>query len=164
MNWGSLTDRLREYPANYHHFLAPCPHDRIASAERQLGTVPAILKKMLQHFNGAELFIAAAPLLTLFGMTAAPPLSSLEWGEDWYIDKFTPAWRASGPDRDNDWAIGMKNYGGLILFNESQGISEWDTSERRWLLDKILFGDWIEEILAEGETMMAELNLDKGLR
>ncbi len=39
----------------------------------------------------------------------------MEWGADWYIDKFTPKWRESGPNRSGDWAIGMTNYGGLLL-------------------------------------------------
>ena len=64
-DWGILVARLRRYPADYHQFLAPCPHDRIADAEKQLGTMPAILKQMLQNVNGAKLFIAAMPMLRL---------------------------------------------------------------------------------------------------
>jgi hypothetical protein len=124
------------------------PHVRIAVAEKQFGTMPAIAREMLQHFNGAELFVV-------------PPLPPLEWGEDWYIDKLTPAWRASGLNRDRDWAVAMMNYGGLILFNESRGISEWDTGESRWLLENMAFGDWIEKVIADGETMMAELKQDE---
>jgi hypothetical protein len=137
------------------------PHVRIAVAEKQFGTMPAIAREMLQHFNGAELFVASGPMLTLFGLTTVPPLPPLEWGEDWYIDKLTPAWRASGLNRDRDWAVAMMNYGGLILFNESRGISEWDTGESRWLLENMAFGDWIEKVIADGETMMAELKQDE---
>ena len=165
-DWDTLVARLRKYPADYHHFLAPCPQHRIADAGKQLGTMPAILKQMLENFNGAELFVDACgggAMLSLFGLTTVPPLPPLEWGEDWYIDRFTPHWRAAGTDRDDDWAIGMENYGGLILFNESRGISEWGTSERGWLLENVVFGDWIEKVIADGETVMAELNQDKSL-
>src|SRR5262249_572409 len=140
---------------SYHQFLAPCPRDRITAAETKLGTMPEVLRDMLQHFNGAELFVATGPLLTLFGVTTVPPR---EWGGDWYIDKFTPSWRASGADLDDDWAIGMMNYGGLILFNQSCGISEWDIGEGRWLLENTSLDDWIEKVIVDGETMMEELN------
>ena len=155
-DWTALMDRLRNYPSSYHHFLAPCPPDRITAAETELGTMPEVLRDMLQHFNGAELFDATDPLLTLFGVTTVPPLPPLEWGEDWYIDKFTPYWRASGANLDDDWAIGMMNYGGLILFNQSRGISEWDTGERRWLLENTSLDDWIEKVIVDGETVMEE--------
>ena len=55
----------------------------------------------------------------------------------------------------------MMNYGGLILFDESRDISEWDTGESRWLLENMAFGDWIEKVIADGETMMAELKQDE---
>ncbi len=152
-------DRLQEYPSGYFRLLAPCPSERIEAAERRLGAMPPTLKDMLQHFNGAELFIAAVPMLTICGVTTVPPLSPLEWGENWYIDKLTPDWRTSGSNRDNDWAIGIMNYGGLILFNESHGIGEWDTSESRWLFESMVLDDWVEKVIADGETMMAELNI-----
>ena len=149
-------DRLRKYPPSYHHFLAPCPPDRITAAEAKLGTMPEVLKDMLQHFNGAKLFDAADPMLRIFGVTTVPPLPRFEYAEDWYIDKFTPPWRASGANLDDDWAIGMMNYGGLILFNQSRGISEWDTGERRWLLENTSLDDWIEKVIVDGETTMEE--------
>jgi hypothetical protein len=68
-DWGAFMDRLRKYPWGHHEFLAPCPHDGIAAFEEKLGVMPAILWGMLEHFNGAELFIGglgAGPMLTLF--------------------------------------------------------------------------------------------------
>jgi hypothetical protein len=118
--------------------------------------MPATLKDMLQHFNGAELFIGGLPMLTIFGVTTIPSLPPLEWAEDWYIDKLTPNWRMSGSNRDKDWAIGMTNYGGLILFNESHGISEWDGGESRLVFKSMVLDDWVEKVIADGETMMAE--------
>jgi hypothetical protein len=113
--------------------------------------------------NGAELFIGgsgAGPMLTLFRISTIPSLPSLEWADDWYIDKLTPKWRERGPNRNDDWAIGMTNYGGLILFSESRGIKEWDTGETRWLLEDITFGEWIEKVIVDGEIMITELKLD----
>jgi hypothetical protein len=149
-------DHLQTYPPTYHRLLAPGPPERIEAAERQLGTMPTTLKDMLQHFNGAELFIGGLPMLTIFGATTIPPLPPLEWAEDWYIDKLTPDWRMSGSNRDKDWAIGMTSYGGLILFNESYGISEWDTGESRWVFESIVLDDWVEKVIADGEAMMAD--------
>jgi hypothetical protein len=162
-DWGALVDRLRKYPRGHHQFLAPCPHDGIAAVEKTFGAMPAIIRGMLEHFNGAELIIGglgAGPMLTLFRISTTPSLPSLKWGDDWYIDNLTPKWRERGPNRNNDWAIGMTNYGGLILFSESRGIKEWDTGETRWLLEDIPFGDWIEKVISEGEVMMVELKLD----
>jgi len=154
-DWGALIDRLRE--CRYHQFLAPSPRDRIAAVEEKVGAMPALLREMLEHFNGAELFIGGLPLLTLFRISTVPSLPSLEWSEEWYIDKLTPKWRASGPNRNDDWAIGMTNYGGLILFNESRGISEWDTGESRWLIREMPFNEWIEKIMKDGEVMMGRI-------
>jgi len=160
-DWDTLADRLRTYPPSYHQFLAPCPHHRITAVEEEIGHMPVVLRQMLEHFNGAKLFIATGPMLRVFGLSTIPPLPPLEWGEDWYIDKFTPKWRASGPNRNGDWAIGMTNYGGLLLFSESRGIKEWDTGESRWLFADMPFDEWIEKVIKDGEVMMAELKLDR---
>jgi hypothetical protein len=157
-DWDAFLDRMRRYPCK---FLPPCQDDLIAAVEKNLGSLPSAIKEMLKHFNGAELFIATGPLLTVFGLSTVPLLPPLEWGEDWYIDKFTPSWRASSLSRDGDWAIGMMNYDGVILFNEHQGISEWDRGESRWLLENLTLSDWIERVISDGETMMAELKQDE---
>ncbi len=119
--------------------------------------MPHVLRDMLRHFNGAELFESGLPLLTIFGISGVSSLSALEWAPDWHIDKFTPPWRASGPDRKDDWAIGMTNYGGLILMDATGAISEWDTGEKRWLLRNVPLETWIEEIMREGETLMRDM-------
>jgi hypothetical protein len=159
-DWGALIDRLRKAPRGRHQFLAPCPHDRMETVEEKCGPIPVILREMLGHFNGAELFNEGGPFLTLFPISTVPPLRPLEWGEDWYIDKITPKWRESAPNRNDDWPIGMMNYGGLIVYSESRGIKEWDTSEGRWLLEHTPFAAWIEKVISDAEIMMAELELD----
>jgi hypothetical protein len=159
-DWRALIDRLRKYPCSRHQFLAPCPHDRIATVEETCGALPTLIREMLEHFNGAELFTDGVPLLTLFRISTVPPLRSPEWGEDLYIDKFTPKWRESGPHRNDEWVIGMMNYGGLILFSESRGIKEWDTGESRWLLEDVPFAEWIGKVITDGEILMAELNAE----
>ena len=47
------------------------------------------------------------------------------------------------------------------MFGESRGIKEWDTGERRWLLEEMPFGEWIEKVISDGKVMMAELKLDE---
>jgi hypothetical protein len=159
-DWGALLCRLRPYPPEYHRFLAPCPQERITAIEQEIGSLPPTLRRMVEHFNGAELFNGSGPMLTVFGLSTVPPRPPLEWAEDWHIDKFTPTWRTSGGDRNDDWALGMTNYGGLILFNEYRGVKEWDTSTRKYTLEDMSLNDWIERVLSEGETMVAELASD----
>lgn len=158
-DWDILLTRLCTYPSNYHQVLPPCPNDRVAIVEQQIGTMPQTLKEMFERFNGAEFFIAGLPLLTLFRISTVPSVPSLEWGENWYVDKLTPKWRAASSNRDRDWAIGMMNYGGLILFDEFRGVKEWDVGEGRWLLRDIHFFDWIEKVMSAGELMMTELDV-----
>jgi hypothetical protein len=113
---------------------------------------------MLQEFNGAILFDTGAggELVSLFGITEDPPLSALEWGEEWYIDKFTPRWRAAGTNRQNDWAIAMMNYGGLVVLNEDGSVKEWDTSRHMWNPGQFSLDEWVELIFREGETYVNE--------
>src|SRR4029077_18086242 len=124
--------------------------------EKKLGKCPATLKELLTHFSGAELFISGIPLLTFFRISNDPPLSHLEWAPEWHIDQFTVKWRAAGSERKNDWAIAMTNYGGLILLDKDETVTEWDTGEARWLVKDLPFDEWIEKIMKEGEAIMAE--------
>ena len=79
-----------------------------------------------------------------------------------YIDKFTPKWRESGPNRSGDWAIGMTNYGGLLLFQCNLGASKNGIPVRADGFSQIChFDDWIEKVIKDGEVMMAELKLDR---
>jgi hypothetical protein len=124
--------------------------------EKELGELPAILKEMLKRINGAKLFDMGLSLVRLFGISTIPPLPPLEWSPEWCIDRFTPRWREAGLNREADWAIGMTNYGGLILLDANEAIKEWDTGETRWLLRNVPFDEWIEKIMSEGVETMAD--------
>ncbi len=152
-HWLKVINRLQTYPQDTHRLLPPCSRERLQAVETVLGKLTEALQDMLMHFNGAELFTRDGPLATLFGISTIPPMPSLEWAPDWYIDKFTPEWRVLGPGRNREWVVGMTNYGGLILLNDEGTISEWDTSEFTWLLQGMPFGQWIESILDEGESL-----------
>ena len=54
--------------------------------------------------------------------------------------------------RSKDFAFAMTNYGGLILTDQAGKINEWDTNEGRWLSQNVLFTDWFEKILNEGNA------------
>jgi len=108
---------------------------------------------MLKTFNGAELFNNCGPLVTIFGISQIPPLPPLEWAPDWYVDKFTPAWREFSGNRD-EWAIAMMNYGGLIVLSRDGSVREWDTSERCFSPWTLTVEAWINQILREGEEFM----------
>jgi hypothetical protein len=159
-NWDAFLSRLRGYPPGYHRFLAPCSRQRIKAVEGEIGPLPVVLSEMVERFNGAELFIASGPMLTVFGLSTVPPPPPLDWAEGWYIDGFTPKWRASGQNRNDDWALGMTSYGGLILYNEHKGVKEWDTGANKYNFENMSLDDWLEKVLGDGEVMMAELRAD----
>jgi hypothetical protein len=155
-DWDAFLGRLRAYPPEFHRVLPPCSAERIEAVEKELGRLPQTLKEMLKHLNGAELFIVGLPYLSLFGISTIPLLPPFEWSTGWYIDTFTPKWRATGSGRQNDWAIAMTNYGGLILVDGDETVKEWDTGESRWLCERLPFHKWIEKVMSEGDVTTAE--------
>jgi len=155
-DWQNLLRMTEAYPSDIHRMLPPCPNDRREEVEATLGKMPAALVDMLNQFNGAELFQLQLPLVTIFGVSAIPPLPPLEWAPDWYIDKFTPAWRSADKGRERDWVIAIMNYGGLIILDQNETVREWDTAQAKWEDKTWDFSGWIEDILAEGELYMRE--------
>ena len=157
INWTAFLARLRAYPSHYHSILPPCADDRISAVEKELGPIPPTVREMLKQFNGAQLFESGLPFVHLFGLSPIPALPPMEWAPDFWIDKFTPKWRGTGPNRESDWAIAMTNYGGLILLDADGKIKQWDTSQGCWDSKGIAFADWIEQIIEEGEEVMEDV-------
>jgi hypothetical protein len=155
-NWQNIMQRLNAYPAGIHRSLSPCPDERIRAVQSALGEMPNALVEMLKLFNGAELFVRNSPMVTIFGISANPPLPPLEWAADWYIDKFTPVWRSTNQDRQTDWAIAMMNYGGLIILGQDGTAREWDTSQGTREPKTWEFGKWVDDVLHNGESYMQE--------
>jgi hypothetical protein len=155
INWENVLNQLASYPPHVHRILPPCPAERVETLEQELGSVPTELAEMLRHFNGARLFIDGGPLVSIFGVSVIPPLPPLEWSPDWYIDKYTPAWRTFS-ERSGDWAIGMMNYGGLVLLSRDNTVLEWDTGQGRFEDVTYSFSEWVEHIMCEGATYMSE--------
>jgi len=121
--------------------------------ERRLGQMPNDLVKMLDAFNGGELFVDAIPFVTIFGLS----LSADKTTSDWFIDRFTPSWR-SGPGKPMDWAIGMTNYGGLVILGGDLFVRIWDTSEKQWTDNQLLLLDeWIVKIMKEGAACLEDV-------
>jgi hypothetical protein len=116
--------------------------------------MPDGLIEMLPHFNGAELFDRCGPMLTIFGISTIPALPPLEWAPDWQIDKYTPAWRQASPHRENQWAIGMTNYGGLIILDNDGTVKQWDKSRRIWEDNQWTLDEWVEDIFREGDAFL----------
>jgi hypothetical protein len=83
-------------------------------------------------------------------------LPPLEWAVDWYIDKFTPNWRAAGNNRQDQWAVAMMSYGELIVLNGQGTVRMWDRSQQAWSPGTSSFAQWIEELLREGEAYLKE--------
>jgi hypothetical protein len=155
-DWDTFLVRLKAYPSHFHRILPPCPGERIEAVEKELGKLPTTLKEMSERFNGAELFISGSPFVSVFRISTIPPLPPLEWASEWCIDTFTRKWRAAGHNRQDDWAVAMTNYGGLVLLNKDGTVKEWDTGQSTWLSRNLPFAEWIENVMSEGETIMAE--------
>ena len=156
LDWQQIIHHFQDYPPRVHKLLPPCNEERLETIQTELGTMPDELIDMLKHFNGARLFKKSGPLVSIFGISIIPALPPLEWATDWYIDKFTPKWRAVGEGRENDWTIGMMNYGGLIILNQDGVVREWDTAQKVWDPLTLEFGEWVEKILREGDIFMRE--------
>jgi hypothetical protein len=154
VDWEKVLDRLAQYPPETHRFLPPCSEQRMVEVTAELGEIPEQIKDMLHKFNGAELFIRNGPMITLFGISPVPPLAEVEWAQDWWIDKFTPAWRAAF-HREKDWAIAISNYDGLTVLDDESRVREWDRGAHRWGPTDPDLGAWIERILKEGEEYMS---------
>jgi hypothetical protein len=155
--WDDFVRRLDSYPPGTDTFLPPCSEERLQAVESELGRLPAGIIDMLKHFNGANLFKCPGQLVAVFGISTIPPLPAFEWGVDTYIDKFTPLWRAAGENRQNDWAIAMMNYGGLVIVDAAERVREWDTAVGEW--DPRSFdglAEWAEDILSEGDAFLKE--------
>jgi hypothetical protein len=117
---------------------------------------------MLQHFNGAHLFDTGrgGHMISLFGISEEPPLPKFEWAPEWTIDRFTPEWRAAGVNRKGDWAIGMMNYGELVLFTARDRIKKWDTAERHFAPETMSLEEWIQELFDDGDDFLEQARLD----
>lgn len=153
VDWSRVMERLGSYAPGVHNILRPCEQGRIEAVEQELGKLPEPLIAMLRHFNGAELFISALPLVTVFGISPIRTIPALEWAPDWYIDKLSVQWRSSH-NRPRDWTIAMTNYGGLIVLGDDGMLREWDTGQAKWSPRKAGFAEWIEEILREGDAYL----------
>ncbi len=161
-DWDAFLGRLRASPPRSYLLLPPCPEEQIRAVEKNLGPLPTTLEAMLNRFNGAKLFISSGPFINIFGVSTNLPPSPLEWSKEWCIDTFTPTWRAAGPNRQNDWAIAMTNYGGLVLLDESETFREWDTGQSMWLSRNLSLSEWIENVIREGEVTMSEMDPGPG--
>ncbi len=157
VNWANILERLKAYPISVNRLLPPCPEGRIDEVQADMGRFPEDLVGMLEYFNGAELFANTGPLVSIFGVSALPPLPPMEWAPEWCVDKFTPRWRAAGGGRQGDWAIAMMNYGGLIIMHSDGSLVEWDTAQRTWGAKSPDLAAWFEEILRDGDAYMREI-------
>ena len=153
-NWPLVLRRINVYPPAVHNVLPPASRERIANVEAAIGQMPHVLVEMLSFFNGAELFIRNGPLLTIFGVTVAPPLPRCMWAPDWCIDKLTPWWRSGGDGRQNEWAIGMLNYGNVVILDNDSQTKEWDTSLRAFGPRQCGLRDWIDDVFREGDAYL----------
>lgn len=155
-DWRWFLDHLQNaYPTGVHRILSPCSPSDLAALESAHGRPPDELSEMLRYVNGAELFIKTMPLVTFFRALSVNPPPSMEWAPDWYIDTFTSAWRSRGHSQD-EWPIGIMNYGVLLVL-DGRGITrEWDTGQRTWGDKELTMQDRLEDLLREGDTFLSE--------
>lgn len=156
VDWVDFLGRLRtRYPVEVHRILPPCDASRIQAVEAELGMLPKQLREMLRHFNGAELFVKTVPLVSILGISTILPVPPLEWAPEWYIDRLTPKWRASGQSH-NDWPIAIMNYGVFIVLDSEGVTKEWDTGQRRWGRRKLTLAERMADLLREGDVYLSE--------
>ena len=160
--WAGFMQRIRSYPPGIHELRPPCSQDRIDVAEREVGKLPNTLLQRLGYFNGAHLFDAGrgGHMVSLFGISEDPPLPEFEWAPEWTIDKFTPAWRAAGVHRKDDWAIAMFNDGMLILLTGGNRIKKWETALGEFAPGIMSLDEWLEELFDEGDLYLKEAEQD----
>jgi hypothetical protein len=155
--WDEILRRLGSYPPGVQRLLPPCSEQRLREVQSELGRLPSGVTEMLRRFNGGKLFVHGIQLVSIFRVSPLPVPPSLEWAEDWCIDKYTPHWRAAGESRQNDWAVAMMNYGGLVIVGGDRRVREWDTAQRMWAPRSFdSFDEWFEEILREGDAYLKE--------
>lgn len=148
-DWERVMERLRSYSPGVNVLRDGCNADRIAQISSELGSVPPQLRELLRHFNGAELFVDAIPLVTLLGI----PLASDRGGAGRFIDHYTQSWRREY-QRPHDWVIGIKNYGALIVLSDDGLVREWEPTSRAWGNGPWRFEEWIETLLVDGDAYL----------
>lgn len=136
-------------PAGWHKLYPGASSQRIDSLVQRVGRIPAFLNLVAKKSDGAELFIAGLPYVTLFMTSGTPTISSMDWNPEWCVDAFTEKWRERNRGSEAI-AFGITNYGGLFLTDSSGRISEWDTAEGRLLEADILPAEWFRRLLVEG--------------
>jgi hypothetical protein len=133
---------------------------QIEAVEQDLGKMPHVVKEMLRHFNGAVLFKATFFVVRLFGISTTPPLPAEQWPPEFWIDAFTPRWRRKLVERKLDWAIAFarderKDRTWGILCDMDGFIHKWNVEANEWEQRYIPFAEWINEILTQGEALLA---------
>lgn len=149
VDWNSFVIELQRSAPGAHRLNSGCPAGRIREAESVLGPMPVDLSAMLVRFNGAELFIAAIPFVTVFGLPG--PEDSPAQG--WFVDRYTRTWRERRRC-GGEWVVGITSYGGLAVLKPGGVIAEWDSSLGRWSSQKWGFADWAAWVLAEGKVCL----------
>lgn len=139
--------------APHHDLRPPCPPERIRREEARLGPFPAPVREMLRRFNGGEFYVDAIAMVTLFGLSAPGD----DPASDWYIDRFTPAWRSRGR-RPGDLVVGMFNYGGVVVVDGDSVVREWDSAVGGWSTDHgpMRFGAWLSMVADLGQEYLAD--------
>lgn len=143
-------EKLNSYPHNVNNFNPPISMSNIKLFEEKFGILPASTREMLTFFNGAELFIDAIPMVSLFGISS----EESKLMDFFDISHQTHKWRDSTKS-SGSWVIGITNYGGLYVVVDDDKIREWDTSQCRWNEITKTYNELIDGILEEGiEYMM----------
>jgi hypothetical protein len=132
--------------------MPPCPAERIQWLDIQWGCLPQTLRSMLGLFNGAELFIEAVPMITIFGVTTDPPQPALMWPKECCMDLWLDAWRGAG---NEGWPTARTNYGSFWIFNGAD-LREWDPSLGRWLGGACNVSTWGERVIEDGKRYLVE--------
>lgn len=147
MDWIRFMEEVISVEGCKHRIMPPCPTSLLVRLESKWGALPTSLRCMLEVFNGGELFINAIPMITVLGVTTAPPQSRFTWPPECCMDTWMELIRSI---ERVGWPIARSSYGSFwILLGEH--LREWDFQTHRWLGTEISFDDWTQRIIKEGK-------------
>jgi hypothetical protein len=156
VDWELFVKRLQPGFDYSHQLHPPCPAERIGQINRELGALPTEVDNMLRIFNGGEIFVNPMPSVTIFGLSLPGDRRDF----DWFIDRYTPAWR-SAKNRPQDWILAMTSYGGLLVMEQDLTVRQWDTARHAWDGLPMSYEDWLDATVRECNISVNELRRDR---
>jgi len=145
MDWKRILEQLAAFPGGTNILFPPCDDEQFRMIDTNIVNLPATLREMFSHFNGAELFVNAIPFVTLFGTDVPTAKCNLI--------TMNSNWQVSCGD-SSSVSFGMTNYGSILILGVDDCVREWDGQVGRFSDNDVMFDTWIDEIIRDGGQYM----------